>query len=657
MPHAQHRDMANAIRMLVVDSVAAANSGHSGMPMGFADVATVLYTDFLKFDASAPTWADRDRLILSAGHGSMLLYSLLYLTGVGDVTLDQLKNFRQLGSLTPGHPEYGHTPGVEMTTGPLGQGLATAVGFALAESRLSAEFGHDLVDHHTYVLAGDGCLMEGISQEAITLAGHWQLSKLIVLWDDNAITIDGKTSLSTCDNQRARFEAAGWETFACDGHDPADIARAIAQAKASPRPAMVACKTTIAFGSPAFANTSKGHGAITAAEDVAEIRESLGWRHPAFTIPNEIKTAWEDVGCQHAPTHMQRQQHLKKSDKGNAFKARMEGMISQDLQAKIETYAKETVAARPKMATRAASGKALEVLVPEVPALFGGSADLTGSNNTKIASHEPYSAQTPEGSYLYYGVREHGMAACMNGLALHGGFIPYGGTFLVFSDYARPAIRLSALMGAQVIYVMTHDSIGVGEDGPTHQPVEHIAALRAIPNLLVMRPADAVETMECWKVALTDGRPVVLILSRQGVPHIRDDLSVEWAAYGGYIHSPSAGEGIRQVTLMSSGSELHLAKAAQNQLEAKGISTAVVSMPCMELFAEQPAHYRSEVLGDGTLRVAIEAGVSQGWYRWMSNEDGFIGMRGFGASGPADQLYQHFGITVEAIVEAVEARL
>lgn len=657
MPHAQHRDLANAIRMLAVDAVAAANSGHSGMPMGFADVATVLYSDFLKFDAAAPAWADRDRVILSAGHGSMLLYSLLHLTGVAEVSLDQIKNFRQLGSNTAGHPEYGHTPGVETTTGPLGQGLANAVGFALAESRLNAEFGSDLVDHYTYVMAGDGCLMEGVSQEAITLAGHWNLNKLIVLWDDNAITIDGGTDLSTSDNQTARFAAAGWDTFACDGHDPDDIARAIAAAKASPRPAMVACKTTIAYGSETFAGTSKGHGAITKAEDVAAIRERLEWRHPAFIIPGDIKSAWEAIGSKASVAHQDWHKRLEASPHQQEFQDRMAGKIPESINAKIKSYIEATVAERPKMATRVASGKALEVLIPEIPALIGGSADLSGSNNTKISGHVDYSADTPSGTYVNYGVREHGMAACMNGLALHGGFIPYGGTFLVFSDYARPSIRLSALMGLKVIYVMTHDSIGVGEDGPTHQPVEHVAALRAIPNLLVLRPADAVEAMECWKIALTDARPCVMVLSRQGVPHIRDDHSVEWSSYGGYIHSPSLGEGERQVTLMSSGSELHLAKEARARLEAEGIATAVVSMPCMELFAEQPAHYRSEVLGDGSLRVAVEAGVSQGWYRWMSNEDGFVGMKGFGASAPAGALYDHFGITVEGIVEAVKARL
>ena len=656
MPHANHTQLATAIRMLAVDAVAAANSGHSGMPMGFADVATVLYSDFLKFDAAAPDWADRDRVILSAGHGSMLLYSLLHLTGVAGVTKAQLENFRQLGSNTAGHPEYGHTPGVETTTGPLGQGIANAVGFALAESKLNADYGDDLVDHYTYVMAGDGCLMEGVSQEAITLAGHWQLSKLIVLWDDNDITIDGTTALSTSDDQHMRFQAAGWDTFACDGHDPADIARAISQAQASDKPAMVACKTTIAFGSETFANTSKGHGAITKAEDVASIRAALGWNHKAFDIPSDIKDAWEAIGAKGANAHANWAKRLEADAKGAAFTARMRGDMPADLDASIEAYLQETVEARPKLATRAASGKALELLVPQIPGLLGGSADLTGSNNTRAPGLENYSKENRSGDYINYGVREHGMAAAMNGLALHGGFTPFAGTFLVFSDYARPAIRLSALMGAKVIYVMTHDSIGVGEDGPTHQPVEHVAALRAIPNLLVMRPADAVETMECWKVALTDGRPVVMVLSRQGVPHIRDDISVNWSSYGGYIHSPSKGEG-RQVTLMSSGSELHLAKEAQNILEAKGITTAVVSMPCMELFSEQPAHYRNEVLGDSSLRVACEAGVSQGWYRWLGHEDGFVGMNSFGASAPAGDLYNHFGITAQAIVAAVEARL
>ena len=657
MPHSQHSLMANTLRMLAVDAVAAANSGHSGLPLGFADVATVLYSDFLKFDASAPDWADRDRVILSAGHGSMLLYGLLHLTGVASLTLEQIKAFRQLGSNTPGHPEYGHTPGVEATTGPLGQGLANAVGFALAESRLNAEFGAELVDHRTYVIASDGCLMEGISQEAITLAGHWSLDKLMVLWDDNSITIDGHTNLSTCDDHPARFQAAGWDTFACDGHDPESIAQAIEVAKASARPALVACKTTIAYGSPTFANTPEGHGAITKPEDVAAIRAQLQWRHPAFTVPGPIKSAWKAVGQRGAKARVAWEERLGASAQGTALQDRLAGKLPEDLDGKIKSYIQDSAAARRTLATRAASGKALEVLVPAVPALFGGSADLSGSNNTRVASHKTYARNARTGSYLNYGVREHGMAACMNGLALHGGFIPYGGTFLVFSDYARPALRLAAIMKAQVIYVMTHDSIGVGEDGPTHQPVEQLAALRAIPNLLVMRPADAVETMECWKIALTDGRPAILALSRQAVPPIRADHSVEWAAYGGYIHSPSSGESARQVTLLSSGSELHVAKSAQALLETEGIATAVVSMPCMEIFAEQPAHYRSEVLGDGTLRVAIEAGGAQSWYRWLSSEDGFVGLDRFGASAPADDLYQHFDITASAIVEAVKFRL
>ncbi len=657
MPHPQHQDMATAIRMLAVDAVAAAKSGHSGMPMGFADVATVLFTDFLKFNATDPAWADRDRFILSAGHGSMLLYSLLHLTGVPDVSLDQIKNFRQLGSNTPGHPEFGLTPGVETTTGPLGQGLANAVGFALAEARLAAEFGADLVDHHTFVAVGDGCLMEGVSQEAITLAGHLNLSKLILLWDHNGVTIDGATDLATSDDQAKRFEAAGWETFACDGHDPEDIAQAIAAAKASARPALVACRTTIAFGSDKFAGTAKGHGAITDAEDVAAIREQLQWRHPAFVVPGDIKAAWEAVGAKGAADQRAWKGRLTAHKDRTAFADRLAGHWPKSADTAIKTHIEAMAAAQPKIATRVASGKALEALIPALPALIGGSADLSGSNNTKIASHADFRADMRGGDYVNYGVREHAMAACMNGLALHGGFIPYAGTFLVFSDYARPAIRLAALMGLKVVYVLTHDSIGVGEDGPTHQPVEHISALRAIPGLLVMRPADAVETMECWKMALTDGRPCVLALSRQSVPHIRHDYTVEWASYGGYIHSPSNVEGDRQVTLMSSGTELHLAKQAQEILEADGIATAVISMPCMEVFAEQPAHYRSEVLGDGTLRVAIEAGVAQGWYRWMSHDDGFVGMSSFGASAPADDLYAHFGISATAIVEAVKARL
>ncbi len=657
MPHTHHQDMANAIRMLAVDAVAAANSGHSGMPMGFADVATVLFTDFLRFNAADTNWADRDRFILSAGHGSMLIYSLLNLTGVSGVSLEQLKNFRQLGSNTAGHPEFGHTPGVETTTGPLGQGIANAVGFAIAEAQLEAEFGSDLVNHNTYVMVGDGCLMEGVSQEAITLAGHLKLNKLIALWDDNGITIDGSTDLSTSDDQRKRFEAAGWDTFTCDGHDAEDIARAIAQAKASLRPAMVACRTTIAFGSSKFANTSKGHGAITSADDVADIRDALEWRHPAFVVPGEIRSAWEAVGAKGADQQSAWEHRVETNPNGSKLISRLRGTLPEDLNSKIKEYIEKLVLDRPTVATRVASGKALEVLVESVPSLIGGSADLTGSNNTKIPGQTSFTIENRSGRYLNYGVREHGMAACMNGLALHGGFIPYAGTFLVFSDYARPAIRLSALMGIKVVYVMTHDSIGVGEDGPTHQPVEQVSSLRAIPNLLVMRPADTVEAMECWKIALTDGRPTVMVLSRQSTPHMRNDVSVEWASYGGYIHSPSSVEGDRQVTLMSSGTELHIAKEAQKILESEGIATAVVSMPCMEIFSDQPAHYRSEVLGDGTLRIAIEAGVAQGWYRWMSHDDAFVGMSSFGASAPASDLYNHFGITADAVVEAVRARL
>ena len=653
MVTANHQQMANAIRFLSADAVQAANSGHPGMPMGMADVATVLFSKYLKFDAARPNWHDRDRFILSAGHGSMLIYSLLHLTGYEAMTMEEIKNFRQMGSLTAGHPEVGHTPGVETTTGPLGQGIANSVGFALAERILAAQYGDDVVNHRTWVIAGDGCLMEGVSQEAISLAGHLKLNKLVVLWDDNQITIDGNVELSSSEDQHARFQAAGWNTYRCDGHDAASIEAAIDEAQKSDKPALIACRTTIGFGSPNRAGTSKAHGAPLGDDELAATREALGWNYGPFEIPDDVLIAWRAVGAKGAETSAQWDAMLEASGYADAFNAQMDGDLpdgwDQDLKAAIKAATEDM----PKLATRQSSGKALETLVGRVPGLIGGSADLTGSNNTKVKDkHTDLSAENYGGDYINWGVREHGMAAAMNGMALHGGLVPYAGTFLVFTDYARPSIRLSALMEQHVIYVMTHDSIGLGEDGPTHQPVEHLAALRAIPGLDVYRPGDLVETLECWHLAMTRKRPAVIALSRQGVPALRQIIDDNYSAYGGYIYKPSTLD--RQVTLIGTGTELHLAVAAREILEEKhGIGTAVVSLPCMEIFNEHPNHYRQEVLSPGTLRVGIEAGIQQGWDRYLHEDGIFIGMDSFGASAPANELYEHFGITVDNIVSRV----
>ena len=653
MVTATHQQMANAIRFLSADAVQAANSGHPGMPMGMADVATVLFSKYLKFDAARPDWHNRDRFILSAGHGSMLIYSLLHLTGYEAMTMEEIKNFRQMGSLTAGHPEVGHTPGVETTTGPLGQGIANSVGFALAECILAAQYGGDIVNHRTWVIAGDGCLMEGVSQEAISLAGHLKLNKLVVLWDDNQITIDGNVELSSSEDQHARFQAAGWNTYRCDGHDAASIEAAIDEAKTSDKPALIACRTTIGFGSPNRAGTSKAHGAPLGDDELAATREALGWNYGPFEIPDDVLAAWRAVGAKGAETSAQWDSMLAASGHADAFNAQMVGDLpngwDQDLKAAIKAATEDM----PKLATRQSSGKALETLVGRVPGLIGGSADLTGSNNTKVKDkHTDLSAENYGGDYINWGVREHGMAAAMNGMALHGGLVPYAGTFLVFTDYARPSIRLSALMEQHVIYVMTHDSIGLGEDGPTHQPVEHLAALRAIPGLDVYRPGDLVETLECWHLAMTRKRPAVIALSRQGVPALRQIVDDNYSSYGGYIYKPSTLD--RQVTLIGTGTELHLAVAAREILEEQhGIGTAVVSLPCMEIFNEHPNHYRQEVLSPGTLRVGIEAGIQQGWDRYLHEDGIFIGMNSFGASAPANELYEHFGITVDNIVSRV----
>ncbi|MHA1601198.1 MAG: transketolase, partial [Alphaproteobacteria bacterium] len=602
------REMAAAIRALTMDAVEAAKSGHPGMPMGMADVATVLFTRFLKFDPARPEWPDHDRFVLSAGHGSMLLYSLLYLTGYGDMTIDELRNFRQLGSRTAGHPEYGHATGIETTTGPLGQGLGNAVGMALAERLLAARFGDGLVDHFTYAIAGDGCLMEGISHEAVSMAGHLRLGKLIVLFDDNGISIDGPTSLTVSDDQQARFAACGWHVQAVDGHDSEAVAAAIAAAQKTEQPSLIACKTVIGFGAPTKAGTSKTHGAPLGADEIAGAREKLGWPHAPFVVPDNILGAWRQAGSRSATAATDWEKRLAESDTKTRteFQRRIAGELPKGWTEGLMELKRTAIAEAPKIATRVASQRAIEALVPYLPELLGGSADLTGSNNTLVAEQTAIGPGEFAGSYVYYGVREHAMAAAMNGLALHGGLIPYGGTFMVFTDYCRPSIRLSALMRQRVVYVMTHDSIGLGEDGPTHQPVEQLAALRAIPNLNVFRPADMVETAECWEVAIaTRDRPSVLVLSRQALPNLRHEGVENLSAYGGYIMKSA--DKTRQVTLIASGSEVAIAIAAQTQLAAEGIAAAVVSLPCWRLFQEQPAHYRDEVLSPGSLRVGIEA--------------------------------------------------
>jgi len=646
------RDLANALRALAMDGVQQANSGHPGMPMGMADVASVLFTGHLKYDPSAPDWPDRDRFVLSAGHGSMLLYGLLYLTGYGDMDLDGLRNFRQLGSRTPGHPEYGHGSGVETTTGPLGQGLGNGVGMALAERLMAARFGGDIVDHYTYVIAGDGCLMEGISHEAISLAGHLRLSKLILLFDDNGISIDGPTSLSVSDNQRARFEACGWNTLAVDGHDPDAVDRALAQARKSDRPTMIACRTVIGFGAPNKAGSAAAHGAPLGADEIAAAREQLGWPYPAFEIPDDILASWRDFGRRGGAGRELWESRLAGLEDGRRaeFERLQAGALPAGFDAAVADLKQRLVAERPGWATRKSSQEVLEVMTQAVPEMIGGSADLTGSNNTKTAATAPVSADDFGGRYVYYGVREHGMAAAMNGMALHGGLIPFGGTFLVFSDYCRPSIRLAALMGLRVVFVMTHDSIGLGEDGPTHQPVEQLAALRAIPNLNVFRPADAVETAECWQLAVQSStRPSVMALTRQGLAAVRlADSEENLCGRGGYILAEA--EGQRQITLLATGSEIGVAMAARALLQADGIGASVVSMPCHELFDEQPAAYRQTVLGSAP-RIAIEAAVAMGWGRYLGDKGAFVGMEGFGASAPYESLYEHFGITPARVAE------
>ncbi|MGE0152286.1 MAG: transketolase [Reyranellaceae bacterium] len=653
------RDLANAIRALAMDAVQQADSGHPGMPMGMADVATVLFTRFLKFDPAAPDWADRDRFVLSAGHGSMLLYALLHLTGYGDLTLEEIRNFRQLGAKTAGHPEFGHAAGIETTTGPLGQGIANAVGMALAERHLAAQFG-DLVDHHTYVVAGDGCLMEGVGQEAISLAGHLGLSKLIVLFDDNGISIDGPTSLSTSEDHAARFRAAGWNVQQIDGHDTAAIEAAIARARVADRPSMIACKTVIGYGAPKKAGTAATHGSPLGKEEVAGAREKLSWPHAAFEIPEPVLRAWRQAGGRGASIRAAWEKQLAETpaEQRTEFVRRIRGELPKELDGAIAAFKEKMRAEKPSWATRKSSQEVLEAINPILPETVGGSADLTGSNNTKTAGLKVVTRADYAGRYVHYGIREHAMAAAMNGMALHGGIIPYGGTFLVFTDYCRPSIRLSALMGQRVIYVMTHDSIGLGEDGPTHQPVEHLAALRAIPNLLVLRPADAIETAECWQLALESrDRPSVIALSRQNLPTVRHDAEGgNLCAKGGYVLAEANGKA--QAHLIATGSEVSVALAARSLLQNEGIPTAVVSLPSWELFEAQDVAYRQAVLGDaGVARVAAEAAVGFGWERYLGTDGVFVGMTGFGASAPAPALYKHFGITPEAVAAAAKGKL
>jgi transketolase len=654
---AAHRDMANAIRALAMDAVEKAKSGHPGMPMGMADVATVLFTRFLKFDASAPDWPDRDRFVLSAGHGSMLLYALLHLTGYPGMSMEELRNFRQLGSRTAGHPEYGHAPGIETTTGPLGQGLANAVGMALAERLLNARLGDAIVDHFTYVIAGDGCLMEGISQEAISLAGHLKLNKLIVLFDDNAISIDGPTSLAVSDEQTKRFAASGWATKEIDGHDLAAIADAIEWARRSDKPTLIACKTVIGYGAPTKQGKASTHGEPLGAEEIGGAREKLGWASAPFEVPDGVLAAWRAAGSRGIAQRRDWEARAAKLDA--AQRAMLRDPIDAGAQAAIKAAVGEIkaefAATPPKLATRVASQKVLEKLVPAVPQLIGGSADLTGSNGTRTRHHTAVAPGSYAGNYIHYGVREHAMAATMNGMALHGGIVPYGGTFLVFTDYCRPSIRLSALMGRRVIYVMTHDSIGLGEDGPTHQPIEHLASLRAMPNLNVFRPADPVETAECWELALgAAGMPSVLALTRQAVPLLRGEAGGEnRSARGAYVLAEAEGE-TRDVTILATGSEVGIAMDARALLAKDGIRAAVVSMPCWELFANEPVAYRDGVLGSAP-RVGVEAAVSFGWDRWLGDGGAFVGMQGFGASAPAAKVYEHFGITSGGVAEAARA--
>ncbi len=654
-PETDHKQMADAIRALAMDAVEKAKSGHPGMPMGMADVATVLFSRFLKFDAAHPDWPDRDRFVLSAGHGSMLLYALLYLTGYPEMTIEQIESFRQLGSNTAGHPEYGHAPGIETTTGPLGQGLGNAVGMALAERLLNARHGDSIVGHFTYVIAGDGCLMEGVSHEAISLAGHLKLGRLIVLFDDNHISIDGPTSLTVSDDQLQRFTASGWHVARADGHDPDSIAVAIENARnVTDRPSLIACRTIIGYGAPTKQGKASTHGSPLGAEEIEGARRALGWTSPPFVVPEGVLAAWRAVGTRGQSayeTWTTAADRLDKTVREQLIQP-IDGPVKKAIQDAVAQMKSTFATEAPKLATRQSSQKVLEALVPAIPGLIGGSADLTGSNGTLTKQHKVVTAEDFSGDYMHYGVREHGMAAAMNGMALHGGIVPYGGTFLVFSDYCRPSIRLSALMGQRVIYVLTHDSIGLGEDGPTHQPVEHLAALRVMPNLNVFRPADSIECAECWELALLcEDAPSILTLTRQGLPPLRQDSKDNLCAKGAYVLQEA--DGVRDVTLLATGSEVSLAVEARAQLAADGIKAAVVTMPCWELFDQQNDDYRQAVLGEAP-RVAVEAAVRFGWDKWLGADGAFIGMHGFGASAPASELYEHFGITAKAVAKAAK---
>jgi transketolase len=655
MSDISNKDMANAIRALSMDAIQKANSGHPGMPMGMADAATVLFSKFLKFNPQDHNWPDRDRFVLSAGHGSMLIYSLLYLTGYPGMSMEDIKNFRQLGAKTAGHPEYGHVDGVETTTGPLGQGIATAVGMALAERMLNARHGDDIVDHYTYVIAGDGCLMEGISHEAISLAGHLKLGKLVVLWDDNNITIDGEVGVSCSDDQLKRFEASGWDTTRVDGHDPAAVEAAIAAARQSSTPSLIACKTIIGYGSPNKQGTAATHGAPLGDDEIAATRKAIGWSTGPFEVPDDILTAWREVGARSKADYDAWSSRAAGMDAD--ARARLGDPIDDKAMAAIRNTVSEVKAKfsaeEPKLATRVSNKQVLEALVPVIPGVVGGSADLTGSNGCITSHSSAVTASDYSGNYMHYGVREFGMGTTMNGMALHGGLVPYSGTFLVFADYSRPAIRLSALMGVRVIHVLTHDSIGLGEDGPTHQPVETVASLRAMPNLNVFRPADAVEVAECWEVALsTPATPSAMAMTRQNLPTFRVAHTEEnKSAKGAYVILEP--EGGRDVTLLATGSEVEIALAGAGILDNQGIKAAVVSMPCWELFEVQDDAYKAAVLGDKP-RVGVEAALRFGWDRWLGENGAFVGMKSFGASAPANDLYKHFGITAEKVAEAAK---
>lgn len=646
----QLKDMANAIRFLSADAIEKSKSGHPGMPLGMADVATVLFTKFIKLNPKAPKWFDRDRFVLSAGHGSMLMYSLLYLMGYEDITIDDIKNFRQLGAKTAGHPEFGHLAGIDMTTGPLGQGISSAVGMAIAERVINAKFGDALCNHYTYVINGDGCLMEGISQEAISLAGHLGLNKLIVLWDNNNITIDGTVNKADSTDQIKRFQAVGWNTIEIDGHNYSQIEKAIAKAQKSSKPTLIACKTKIGFGAPNKCGTSKCHGSPLGDEEMAAMRKNLNWNYEPFEVPEEILKAWKSAGERNVSEYNSWDQRANMA--GNNFLDYIADRLPENWDKDLKALKEKAIAEKTKVATRKASQMCLEAIVPNVPEIIGGSADLAASNLTFVDGMKSITKDNYNGNNIMYGIREHVMGAIMNGLALHGGAIPYGGTFFVFSDYMRPSMRLAALMGIRVIYVLTHDSIGVGEDGPTHQPVEHLASYRCMPNILTFRPCDVVETAEAWEVALQEeNTPSILALTRQNLPMIRTSTDIKLTARGGYIILGDKDK--RQATLIATGSEVSLAAEARDKLAAEGIEVAVVSMPCTELFDKQPIDYQEEVLGTAP-RIAIEAASKYGWEKYVGLDGDIIGMDGFGASGPADQLYDYFGITVEEVVDSVK---